>query len=106
MMKEPATSIGDRIIAFVYFIGFEVFLYYALSYLLFDQVEKNPDERQAIIVQNWNGFVYFVLLYAAVTIGTMLLLTSALSRKQKPQVMTYFWLSWLGLAIMLVMTFS
>ncbi|MDB5261731.1 MAG: hypothetical protein JWQ14_1012 [Adhaeribacter sp.] len=97
---------GDKILAFVYFVGYEVFLYLALSYLLFDQIEKNPDESQAIIVQNWNSFVYFILLYAAITIGTLLLLTSALPRKQKPRVMTYFWLSWLGLLIMLVLAFS
>ena len=105
-MKEPATSFGDKVIVFIYFIGFEVLIYYLLSYLLFDQVEKNPDESQAVIVQNWNGFVYFVLLYAAITIGTMLLLTSALPRKHKPQVMVYFWLSWLGLLMMLVLAFS
>ena len=105
-MKKPDTSIGDRIITFVYFIGFEVLLYFILSYLLFDQAERNPDESQTVIVQNWNSFVYFILLYAAVTIGTMLLLTSALPRKNKPRVMTYFWLSWLGLIIMLVLAFS
>jgi len=105
-MKEPSAGFGDRIIAFIYFIGFEVFVYYILSYLLFDQVEKNPDESQTIIVQNWNSFVYFVLLYAAITIGTMLLLSSALPRKHKPSVMRYFWLSWLGLLIMLMLAFS
>jgi hypothetical protein len=105
-MKEPSVGFGDKIIAFVYFIGFEVFIYYALSYLLFDQVEKNPDKGEAIIVQNWNSFVYFVLLYTAATIGTMLLLTSALPRKHKPRIMRYFWFSWLGLVIMLVLAFN
>lgn len=92
--------------AFIYFIGFEVLVYSILSYLLFDQVEKNPDESQSVIVQNWNSFIYFVLLYAAVVIGTMLLLTSALSRKHKPRVMRYFWLSWVGLLIMLALAFN
>ncbi|KAA5546515.1 hypothetical protein [Adhaeribacter rhizoryzae] len=105
-MTKVTSSLPDKILAFIYFIGFEVLVYYILSYLLFDQVEKNPDESQSIIVQNWNSFVYFVLLYAAIVIGTMLLLTSALPRKNKPRVMRYFWLSWLGLLIMLMLGFN
>jgi len=105
MTNKPAGGIADKAMALVYFIGFEVLVYYILSYLLFDQVEKNPDEREAIIVKNWNGFTYFILLYAAIVIGLMLVLTSALPRKYKPQVMFWFWLSWLGLLIMLLVAF-
>ena len=105
-MVKTNAPFSDKIIALIYFIGFEVGIYYGLSYLLFDQVEKNPTEHETIIVQNWNSFVYFILLYAVIVIGIMLLLTSALSRKLKPRIMTYFWLSWLGLLVMLVLAFN
>ena len=95
----------DQLLAFIYFIGFEAVLYASLSCLLFDQVEKNPG-KETVIVKNWNSFIYFVLLYAAITIGSMLVLSSALPRKNKPRVMRYFWLSWLGLLIMLVIAFK
>ena len=95
----------DQLLAFIYFIGFEAVLYASLSYLLFDQIEKNPG-KETVIVKNWNSFIYFVLLYAAITIGSMLVLSSALPRKNKPRVMRYFWLSWLGLIVMLVIAFK
>ena len=98
-------SIFDQLLAFIYFIGFEAIIYAGLSYLLFDQVERNPN-KETVIVKNWNSFIYFVLLYAAISIGTMLVLSSAMPRPNKPQVMRYFWLSWLGLLIMLVIAFK
>jgi len=105
-MSKAATGVANKVIALVYFIGFEVFLYYGLSYLLFDQVEKNPDEREAVILNNWNNLTYFILLYAAVVIMAMLLLTSSLPRKYKSQVMFWFWLSWPGLFLMLLLAFN
>ncbi|PIQ21634.1 MAG: hypothetical protein COW65_07900 [Cytophagales bacterium CG18_big_fil_WC_8_21_14_2_50_42_9] len=95
----------DRLLAFIYFIGFEAVVYAGLSYLLFDQVEKNPN-KETVIVKNWNSFIYFILLYAVMSVGTMLVLSSALPRKNKPQIMRYFWLSWLGLAVMLMLAFN
>jgi len=100
-MQKPTNALADKLLALVYFIGFEVLVYYTLSYLLFEQIEKNPDERESVIVRNWNSFIYFVLLYAVIAISTMLVLTSSLPRKFKPQIMFWFWLSWLGLAVML-----
>jgi hypothetical protein len=96
----------DQAIAFVYFIAFEMVVYYGLSYLLFDPVPKNADNQQPIIVKNWNHFIYFFLLYAAIVIGMMLALTSALPRRRQRQVKLFFWLSWLGLACMLVAAFN
>ena len=95
----------DRLLAFIYFIGFEVVVYTALSYLLIDQVERNPD-KETVIVKNWNSFIYFILLYAAIAIGSMLVLSSAIPRRNKPQIMRYFWLSWLGLIVMLFIAFK
>ena len=103
-MKQP-TTLFNRLIAFIYFLGFEVVVYVGLSYLLFDQVEKNPGQ-EAEIIKDWNSFIYFVLLYAVVAIGTMLVLSSALPRPHKPMIMRYFWFSWLGLAIMLALAFN
>lgn len=101
-MKKHGPGGLDQALAFIYFIAFEVVVYYGLSYLLLDPVPRNPDNRQAIIVSNWNRFVYFFLLYAALVIGTMLVLTSALPRRHQSTVRFLFWLSWLGLAVMLV----
>jgi hypothetical protein len=104
-VKKRGPGFLDKVLAFIYFIAFEVLVYYGLSYLLFDPVARNADNQEAIIVDNWNGFIYFFLLYAAIVIGTMLMLTSTLSRQHKPQVMFFFWLSWLGLAVMLLAVF-
>jgi len=95
----------DRLLAFIYFIGFEVVVYMVLFYLLFDQLQKNPD-KETVIIKDWNSFIYFVLLYAAIAIGAMLVLGSALPRQNKPRVMRYFWLSWLGLVVMLIVAFN
>jgi uncharacterized integral membrane protein len=105
-VKKRAPGLLDKTAAFIYFIAFEVLVYYGLSFLLFDPVPKNTDNQEAIIVQNWNGFIYFFLLYAAIVISTMLVLVSALSRRHKPQVMFFFWLSWLGLGVMLLAAFN
>jgi hypothetical protein len=105
-MHKKTNTLSDKLIAFIYFIGLEVLVYYVLSYLLFDQVEKNPNNQEPVVVRNWNSFIYFVLLYAAIAIGLMLLLTSAMPRTYKPQIMLWFWLSWLGLLVMLVAAFT
>jgi hypothetical protein len=105
-VKEHGRGWLDTALAFIYFIAFEVVVYYGLSYLLFDPVPRNADNQQAIIVRNWNSFVYFFLLYAALVIGTMLVLTSALPRQYQPLVRSFFWLSWLGLVLMLAAAFG
>jgi hypothetical protein len=106
----PETKHGrgwlDTALAFIYFIAFEVVVYYGLSSLLLDPVPKNADNQQTVIVRNWNSFVYFFLLYAVLVIGTMLVLTSALPRQYQPLVRSFFWLSWLGLAFMLAAAFG
>jgi hypothetical protein len=104
-VKKRGPGFLDKALAFIYFIAFEVLVYYGLSYLLFDPVPRNADNQEAVIVRNWNGFIYFFLLYAAIVIGSMLVLTSSLSRQHKPQVMFFFWLSWLGLLVMLLAVF-
>lgn len=107
-MPETNHSRGwlDAVLAFVYFIAFEMVVYYGLSYLLLDPVPKNADNQHAIIVRNWNSFVYFFLLYAILVISTMLVLTSALPRQYQPLVRSFFLLSWLGLAFMLAAAFG
>lgn len=105
-MKKSSPGLLDKALAFIYFIAFELLVYYGLSWLLFDPVPRNADNQEAVIVRNWNGFIYFFLLYAAVVITTMLVLTSALPRPHKPQVMIFFWLSWLGLLVMLLAAFN
>jgi hypothetical protein len=95
----------DKALAFIYFIAFEVVIYYGLSYLLFDQVPRHADSQEVVIVQNWNRFIYFFLVYAVLVIGTMLVLSSVLARAYKPLVLFFFWLSWLGLGVMLVAAF-
>ena len=105
-VKKHGSGGLDQAIAFVYFIAFEVVVYYGLSYLLFDPVAKNADNQQAVIVKNWNSFIYFFLLYAALVIGTMLALTSALPRRYQALIRLFFWLSWLGLGLMLVAAFQ
>ena len=98
-------STFDWLLAFIYFLGLEAIIYAGLTYLLFEQVERNPD-KETVIVKNWNSFIYFVLLYAIIAIGVMLVLSSALPRQNKPLIMGYFWLSWLGLVIMLIVAFN
>jgi hypothetical protein len=105
-VKKPGPGWLDKTLACIYFIAFEVVVYYGLSYLLFDPVPKNAVNQEAIIVRNWNSFIYFFLLYAAIVIGTMLVLTSALPRSFKGQVMFFFWLSWLGLVVMVLAAFN
>jgi hypothetical protein len=105
-VKKHGSGGLDSVLAFIYFIAFEVVVYYGLSYLLFDQVPKNAVNQEAIVVRNWNSLTYFLLLYAAIVIGTMLVLTSTLPRGHKPRIMTFFWLSWLGLVVMLWTAFS
>jgi hypothetical protein len=105
-VKKRGPGLLDKTLAFIYFIAFEVVLYYGLSYLLFDPVPRNADNQQAIIVSNWNRFIYFFLLYAVLVIGTMLVLTATLPRPYKPLVLFFFWLSWLGLLGMLLAAFN
>lgn len=105
-VKKPGSGWLDTASAFIYFIAYEVVVYYGLSYLLLDPVPKNDDNGKAIIVSNWNSLVYFFLLYAVLVIGTMLVLTSVLPRRYQSLARLFFWLSWLGLVPMLVAAFG
>jgi hypothetical protein len=105
-VKKHGSGGLDQALAIIYFIAFEVLVYYGLSFLLFDQVPKNADNQESIVVRNWNSLTYFLLLYAAIVIGTMLVLTSTLPRGHKPRIMAFFWLSWLGGVVMLWAAFS
>ncbi|WP_026462443.1 hypothetical protein [Adhaeribacter aquaticus] len=104
-MAKQITSSFNKILAFIYFIGFEVGIYFLLSYLLLNQRAESPS-KAPVIVTNWNAFIYFTLLYLAITISTMLVLTSTLPRLYKPLIMQLFWWSWLGLVIMLLVAFN
>lgn len=105
-MLAPNNRFQDKVLAFIYFVGFEVGVYFLLSFFLFDPVEKNPNPSETTIVRDWNTFTFFLLLYVTITVTTMLLLTTMLPRPYKPQVMRYFWWSWIGLMVMVGIAFN
>ncbi len=105
-MAVKQNSFFDKLLAFIYFIGVEVLIYFCLTWLLFDQEKKNPDVKELTITNNWNIFIYFLLLYATITVTAMLLLSTMLPRPYKPTIMRYFWWSWLGLLVMVVIAFN
>ena len=74
------------------FVAFGVGLYLGLQYFLFGQ-PFTQDTKDPTIVPRWVSVVYFILLYLAVVIGAMLLLSNLVPRKHKNQIMRWFWLS-------------
>ncbi|RDC62032.1 hypothetical protein AHMF7616_00622 [Adhaeribacter pallidiroseus] len=86
----------------IYFAAFELVLYGGLRYLLFDQ-PFTQDTKDPTIVPRWVSVVYFILLYLAVVIGAMLLLSNLVPRKHKNQIMRWFWLSLLLMLPFLVL---
>ena len=77
--------------------AFEAALFYGLQYLLFNE-PITQDTKDPTIVPRWVSVIYFVLIYVAVIITALLVLSNLVPQKQKRQVMRWFWLA---LALML-----
>ena len=101
-LKKLFSFVFENLLQLIYFVAFEVTLYLGLQYLLFDQT-FTQDTKDPTIVPRWVSVVYFILLYLAVVIGAMLLLSNLVPRKHKKQILRWFWLSLLFMLPFLVL---
>lgn len=91
-MKKLISFLFENLVQLVYFVAFECGLYLGLEYLLFNQL-VTQDTKDPTIVPRWVSVIYFILIYFAVIIAAMLVLSNLVPRKNKQQVMRWFWLA-------------
>jgi hypothetical protein len=101
-LKKLFSFLLENLLQLIYFVAFEASLYVSLQYFLFSQ-PFTQDTKDPTIVPRWVSVVYFILLYLAVVIGAMLLLSNLVPRKHKNQIMRWFWLSLLLMLPFLVL---
>ncbi len=91
-MKKLFTFLFENLLQLIYFVGFEAALFFGLQYLLFDE-PFTQDTEDPTIVPRWVTVIYFILIYVAVIIAALLVLSNLTPRKHKAQIMRWFWLA-------------
>ncbi len=91
-MKKFFSFLFENLLQLIYFVGFEAALFGGLQLLLFDE-PVTQDTKDPTIVPRWVSVIYFVLIYVAIIITALLVLSNLVPRKHKNQIMGWFWLA-------------
>lgn len=102
-MKESRYSFG---VWLLYFVIFELVVYLGLSYLLSGLGESNQYQAANTIIPNWVKAVVFILLYLLCILLAILSVSNIVPNKHRAQLMTWVYLSLLGLPVMLILLFN
>ncbi|QIX61683.1 hypothetical protein FY528_10785 [Hymenobacter lutimineralis] len=107
-MKDIAEKSGPGalLLGLLGFLTFETGAFYVLRFLTASLGETNQYQPENTIVSNWVKTVVFLLLYLALLIGAMLLLSNRLPRRYRGQVMGWFYLALLTGFVLLIPLFN
>lgn len=100
-----ASSKPNRLYGLLYFILFEIAVFFLLRYLVSDMGMDNQYQADNTIVSNWVKAVTFILLYILCVLIAVVLVGNLVPTKHKGQLMTWVYLSLVGMAVMLVIIF-
>lgn len=91
---------------FLYFIIFEVVVYFGLSFLLSGMGYDNQRQEESTIVPNWVKAVTFALAYFVCMIIAILIVSNSVPAKHRGQLMRWVYLAMIGMIVMLFLLFN
>lgn len=90
----------------LYFIIFELVVYFGLSYLLSGMGYDDQHQQENTIVPNWVKAVIFVLLYVLCVVSAVLLISNYVPVKHRGQLMRWVYMAFIGMIVMLFILFN
>lgn len=90
----------------LYFIIFELVVYFGLSYLLSGMGYNDQYQQENTIVPNWVKAVVFVLLYVLCVLIAVLLVSNFVPAKHRGPLMRWVYLALVGMIVMLFILFN
>lgn len=102
-MRNNTYSFG---VWLLYFIIFELVVYFGLSYLLSGIGFDSQYQRENTIVPNWVKAVIFILLYVLSLLTVVLLISNFLPVKHRGPLMRWVYLALIGMIVMLFILFN
>ncbi|MHC2993004.1 hypothetical protein OB13_15975 [Pontibacter sp. HJ8] len=100
-----SVSNQSRLYGLLYFIIFEVIVFFGLRYLLSGMGMDNQMQAENTILPNWVKAVTFILLYILCVLIAVVLVSNMVPSKHRGQLMNWVYLSLAGMLIMLVLIF-
>jgi hypothetical protein len=85
----------------LYFVVFELAVFFGLQWLLSGMGMSNQVQPENTIVPNWVKAVTFILLYLLCLLAAVLVVSSTVPGKHRPQLMRWVYLALLGMLVML-----
>ena len=106
-MAELREKSGPQalLVGFLCFVGFETLAFQLLRFLTSGLGQANQMQPENTIVSNWVKTTAFLVLYLALVIGAVLVLSNRLPRRYRAQVMGWFYVSLLMGFVLLVPLF-
>ncbi|AKD02746.1 hypothetical protein POKO110462_00425 [Pontibacter korlensis] len=89
----------------LYFVVFELVVFFGLQWLLSGMGMSNQYQPENTVVPNWVKAVTFILLYLVCLLAAVLIVSSSVPSKHRPQLMRWVYLALLGMIIMLFFLF-
>lgn len=95
----------SRLYGLLFFLVFEVVVFFGLSYLLSGMGMENQYQAENTIVPNWVKAVTFILLYIVCVLIAVVLVSNLVPSKHRGQLMSWVYLALAGMLVMLVLLF-
>jgi len=89
----------------LYFIGFELVVFFGLQWLLSGMGMSNQVQPENTIVPNWVKAVTFILLYLLCLLTAVMVISSVVPGRHRAQLMRWVYLALLGMLVMLFFLF-
>jgi uncharacterized protein YacL len=89
----------------IYFIIFELIVYFGLTYLLSGMGYNNQHQEENTIIPNWVKAIIFILLYFLCILIAIMLVSNFMPAKHRDQLMHWVYLALVGMFIMLITLF-
>lgn len=89
----------------VYFIAFELLVFWGLQWLLSDIGISNQYQAENTVVPNWVKAVIFILLYILCLLFVVMLVSNFVPSKHRGQLMRWVYLALFGMVVMLFLLF-
>lgn len=95
----------SRLYGLLYFIIFEVIVFFGLRYLVSGMGMDNQMQAENTILPNWVKAVTFILLYILCVLIAVVLVSNMVPGKHRGQLMSWVYLSLAGMLVMLALIF-
>lgn len=100
-----ADSKPSRLYGLIYFILFEVVVFFILRYFVSGMGMDDQYQAENTIVPNWVKAITFILLYILCVLIAVVLVSNLVPSKHRGQLMSWVYLSLVGMIFMLVLIF-